>query len=182
MQVAVYLVGGNMMEAEGCLALGAQAEPVGACIFQQAVGADDIGLDECCRAIDRAVDMRLGGQVHDGVWLELAQRRDDALGIGNIGLNEAIPWACIDLGQRFQIAGIGQLVEVEHLVLGVLNQMADQRRSDEAGSAGNKNAHLLIASLLGPSSGRTNKCAKCNEQAMDMALSPNKKGLHESRP
>ncbi|MNF00178.1 hypothetical protein D3C80_1989700 [compost metagenome] len=60
-QVAVHLVGGNVMEAEGRLALGLQRHPIGADAFQQAVGADNVGLDEVGGAVDRAVHMGFGG-------------------------------------------------------------------------------------------------------------------------
>ncbi|MNF06536.1 hypothetical protein D3C80_2065050 [compost metagenome] len=44
--------------------------------------------------------------------------------------------------QRLEVAGVGQLVEVEHFVLGVADQVTDQRRADEASAAGDEYAHL----------------------------------------
>src|SRR5690606_23364228 len=43
-QVAVHLVGGNVVEAEGFTTAFRQALPVGAGGFQQLVGTDDVGL------------------------------------------------------------------------------------------------------------------------------------------
>ena len=40
---------------------------------EQTEGADDIGLDEGVRAVDRAVDMAFGGEVHDDVDALLAR-------------------------------------------------------------------------------------------------------------
>jgi len=89
-QVAVHLVGGDVVEAEGLAALGRQALPVGAGGFEQLIGADDVGLDEFGRAVDGTVDVRFGGQVHDGVRLEVQQRLADPLTIGDVGLEELI--------------------------------------------------------------------------------------------
>ncbi|MNC40906.1 hypothetical protein D3C75_896480 [compost metagenome] len=46
MQVAIHFVGGDVMEAKRCTLLRWQCQPVGAGCFQQAVGADDVGLNE----------------------------------------------------------------------------------------------------------------------------------------
>src|SRR5690606_26380538 len=66
-QVAVDLVGGDVVEAEGGARGGAQPVPVGAGGFQQRVGADHIGLYEGGGAVDGAVDVGFRRQVHDGV-------------------------------------------------------------------------------------------------------------------
>ncbi|MNR30379.1 hypothetical protein D3C85_1478320 [compost metagenome] len=68
-QVAIHLVGGDMVEAEGPLAHLVQTIPVGASCFQQHVGADDIGFDEIGRASDGAIDVALCRQMHHGIRL-----------------------------------------------------------------------------------------------------------------
>ncbi len=147
MQVAVDLVGGDVVEAEGLAALGRQALPVGAGGLEQLVGADDVGLDELRRAVDGAVDVGFGGQMHDGVRLEVQQRLADPLTIGDVGLEELITRVVFHGCQRLQVAGIGQFVQVEHAVLGIENEMADQCGADESGSASYENAHSDGASL-----------------------------------
>jgi len=140
-QVAVHLVGREVVEAERFATFDRQRLPVGTGRFEQLIGADDVGLDKFCRAVDRAVDMGFGGQVHDGIRLEFQQRFTDTFAIGDIGLKELIAVAAVDFGQRLEIAGVGQLVQIEDAVPGVLDQMADQSRADESGSAGYENAH-----------------------------------------
>ena len=119
-----------------------QRLPVAAGGFQQAVGADDIGLDKIRRAVDRTVDVGFGGQVHDRVGLEAREHGADGGLVDDIGLDELIAAVGRDAGQRFQIAGVGEFVQVEHFVLGVLNQVTDQSRTDKTGAAGNENAHV----------------------------------------
>ena len=145
MQVAIHLIGGDVVEAEGLFARLRQARPVGAGGFQQAVGADDIGLDKRRRAVDGTVDMGFGGQVHDGVRLKLRQRGANRRLIDYIGLQELVARVIRDAGQGLQVTGVGQLVEVEHLVLGVVEQMADQCRANKARATGDQNTHENIA-------------------------------------
>ena len=73
MQVAIHLVGGNMVEAECRLARRIQLRSSKLRVASsKCVGADDIGLDERGRGtVDGAIDMRLGRQVHDRVRLKL---------------------------------------------------------------------------------------------------------------
>lgn len=79
--------------------------------------------------------------MHDGVWLEFQQRFGYALAIGDVGLQELTTIAALHLCQRLQIAGIGQLVQVEDAVRGVVDEVTDQCRADESGSAGDGNYH-----------------------------------------
>ena len=80
--------------------------------------------------------MGLGGQMHDGVRLEFQQRLAHPLTVGDIGLQEPITITGFHFGERLEVAGVGQLVQVEDAVLGVLNEVADQSRADESGSPG----------------------------------------------
>ncbi|MNL20609.1 hypothetical protein D3C87_1418660 [compost metagenome] len=68
-QIAIHLVGGDMVEAERRLANLVQTVPVGAGRFQQHIGADDIGFDKVGRTGNRAVNMALGSQVHHRIRL-----------------------------------------------------------------------------------------------------------------
>lgn len=68
-QITIYLISGDMVEAEGRPAHIIQTVPVSASRFQQHIGADDIGLDKVSRACDGAVNMALSGQMHHGIRL-----------------------------------------------------------------------------------------------------------------
>ncbi len=135
-QVAVDLVGGNMVQAKGAAPGFGQVLPIGAGRLQQAVGADDIGLDKRRRPVDGTIDMGLGRQVHDRLGLEAGEHGTDPRLVGDIGLDQFVAGVGGNARQRLQVAGVGQFVEVEHLMFGVLNQLANQRRADKAGAAG----------------------------------------------
>ncbi len=92
------------MEAEGRLAHLVQTIPIGACPFQQHIGADDIGLDKVSRACDRAVNMAFSSQMHHSIRL-VQDKHPIQLGtIADIHLLKYITIAGRYIGQGFHIA------------------------------------------------------------------------------
>ncbi len=87
--------------------------------LEQHIGADDIGVDELGRTIDRPVDVAFGGQMHDGVRIEVREDVSDAGAIADVGAAEAIPRMLLYCRKRGEIAGIGQLVDDQHLMIGL---------------------------------------------------------------
>ena len=125
------------MEAEVRLLLPLQSAPVFQRGIEQAERADDIGLDEGARPVDRAVDMAFGRQVHDPVDPLFAQQGQHQLAIEDIAFDQPVVGGVCDHLQAFGVAGIGQLVEIDH-ALAVAHQLAHHRRADEARTAGDE--------------------------------------------
>ena len=121
---------------------------MGAGGVEQPESADDIGFDESGRPIDRTVDMALGGEMHDDVDGVIAQQGQHRRVVADVGLHEAIVWIVLDLPQRGEVAGIGQLVDIDDVVAGVGTQMPAHRRADEPGAAGNQDIRQLKLSEL----------------------------------
>ena len=109
--------------------------------LEQNVGADDIGVDEFGRPVDRAVDMAFCRQMHHRVGIETRENLGDGRTIADIGAAEMIARMALHRGERGKIAGIGQLIDDQHLVISVADQMPDQRRADESRSARDQNLH-----------------------------------------
>ncbi|MNE06987.1 hypothetical protein D3C80_995920 [compost metagenome] len=130
------------MKAEGAFFRLRESLPIGAGGFEQAVGANDVGLDEFRWPVDGAIDVGFRCQVHDRMRLETRQHCTDGRLIHNIGLNKLVASVVGNAGQRFEITGISQFVQVEHFMLSVLNQLANKGRAYETGSAGNKDTHV----------------------------------------
>src|SRR5690606_40163619 len=61
--------------------------------------------------------------------------------ITNVCLLEGVAWAICYLGKGFQIARVSEFVEINDAVLGGLNKVANKRRTNKTGSAGNQNFH-----------------------------------------
>ena len=116
--------------------------------LEQDIGADDIGVDEIGGPVDRAVDMAFRRKMHDRVGIEAAQQIGDRAAVADIGAAETITRTVLDAGERGEIAGIGQFVDDEHLVLGVADEMPHQGRPDETCSAGDHDLHQTA--LPGP--------------------------------
>src|SRR5690606_26670742 len=100
-----------------------------------------IGFDESGRPVDGAVDMRFGRQVHDGLRPMLAEYAIELGAVADVHLLERVALASGCIGQGLQVSGIGQLVHVHDGVKGLADDVAHQGRTDESGSAGNKNFH-----------------------------------------
>src|SRR3546814_16165693 len=56
--------------------------------LQQAVRADDIGIDESIGAVDRPVDMAFGREVHDRIDRSIGQQPGDEVVIADIAMDE----------------------------------------------------------------------------------------------
>ena len=109
--------------------------------FEHGERADEVGLDERGGPVDRAVDVALGGEVHHGVGGVLDEDLGDPVDVADVGLLEAQPGA---VGDRLggAVGGrVGHLVDVDDLVVGVVDQVADDGGADEALAAGDENLH-----------------------------------------
>lgn len=122
-QVAVDLVGGDVVVADAVLADG----------LQQAEGALDVGAQEGLRVGDGVVVVALGGVVHDRVVA-----RDDAVqqpGVADVAHDElhAVGGQPRDV---LGVAGVGQLVQDGHVHLGVVvDHVVHEVAADEAAAA-----------------------------------------------
>jgi hypothetical protein len=77
----------------------------------------------------------------DAIGLECIEDGVDGRPVADVGPFEPVARAVADGVQRGKVSGIGQLVEVEHLVISLVHEMAADRRSDEAGSSGHDDPH-----------------------------------------
>lgn len=138
-EVAVDFVCADVVKAEsfGFGRVGfLQAFPVGTGGFQQGVGADDVGFHEGGGAVYGAVYVAFGGQVHDDVWLVLGQGVIHGFGVADVGLDEGVAGVVGYGFQGFEVAGVGEFVDVDYGVVGVVDEFADYGGADEAGAAG----------------------------------------------
>ncbi len=151
---AVHLVGRDVQEAESLAPLARKAEPVGPRRLEHRERAEDVGPDEGVAAGDRTVDVTLGGEVDDVVGPEALERRGDGAPIADVDFGEAIVRRVADGGERVEVAGIGELVEIEH-VDALADEMPAKRRADEPGAAGDHDlAHQSKSSVASPRRGQ----------------------------
>ena len=111
-------------------------------------GAEDIGLDEIARRLDRSVDVRLSGEVDDRV--DPIERGRDGIAVGDVPLDE-VDAVAIDSVEVLPAAGIGELVEDPHrLARVVVEPQADVGRADEPGPSGHKDHWPAASSVPRP--------------------------------
>ena len=79
-----------MLEAERGFAFIRQGAPVFESALQQVGGSENVGFDEAERIVDGAVHMAFGGQMHDGVRLEVVEEAFDGCRIADVRLFEMI--------------------------------------------------------------------------------------------
>jgi hypothetical protein len=120
--------------------------------LQQGVGAGDVGFDECGRAVNGAVHVGFCRQVQDGVGPVLVKAPGHLGGIADIHLLKGVPGTARYRCQGLKVPGIGQLVQVHHMVRRMGDQMADQGGADEAGAAGNEQVQGCLVLGVGHSS------------------------------
>ena len=138
---AEHLVRGDMVKAEAILGSAVERCPMPPSRLEQLEGAVDVRLDERARAIDRAVHVALGGEMHDDVGLVILEDAAERAGIADVGVFEAVARVVGDTGQIVEVAGVGQLVEVQDLVIGVGDEVAHDSRADEACASRHDEAH-----------------------------------------
>jgi len=85
--------------------------------------------------------MGLGSEVHHLVWHELPECLAYCGGIADIELGKTVTGAVRDLIEGSEMARIGQLIDVEDLVVCLIDKVAYQRRTDESGTACDKNLY-----------------------------------------
>ena len=60
------------------------------CYVQEIKSAHDIGLFKLARAIDGAIHMGLGSEMHNGIWLVIGKDSLNSRFIANICLNKVV--------------------------------------------------------------------------------------------
>lgn len=85
--------------------------------LQQSEGADHVGLDEGCRAINGTVHMAFCRQVHHDIRAELAELGGHGSSIRDISLGKRVAFAPGHRRQGFEVAGVGQAVHHSDFIL-----------------------------------------------------------------
>lgn len=107
--------------------------------------ADEVALQVGARVLDRVTHARLGGEVHHDVEAVLSEQALDEGGIAQVATHESKAALRVGLGQhakaRVLDAGVivaVEIVESDNHVIGFLEQLLDEERSDETGGSGDE--------------------------------------------
>ena len=106
--------------------------------LEQHEGADDVGVDERPRAVNRSIDVRLRREVEHRGRPVFREDPGHRLDVRDVGLHEGDPRTPERRLQIAQAAGVGQLVENDETIGGMVEGVLDKVGADEAGSSGDE--------------------------------------------
>jgi hypothetical protein len=112
--------------------------------FEEHERPDRVRRDERVRLRDRAVHVRFGGEVDDGV--DLCDRRVDGVGVLDPRAHEGEARVGDQVREVLLPAGVGQLVEDDDVVAGLPQALAREVRADEAGPTADEQLHAITVS------------------------------------
>lgn len=108
--------------------------------------ADEVALEVGARVLDGVADTGLGREVHHDIEAGLREQALDEGGIAQVAAHEGEAAVGVGLGQHAQArvldAGVViavKVVEADDCVIGLLEQLLDEKRADEAGRSGDEN-------------------------------------------
>ena len=104
------------------------------CRIEQTISAIDVGLDECTRPVNGSIDMRLGGEIDDGINLVLCQQPGDKSPVADVTVYKMVirPFG----RNRIEVAGVRECIEIDDLVLACSDSSADKTATNESSAAG----------------------------------------------
>ena len=150
-QGTVYFIGGNLQVLFAFLpGLGVGIVPGILAALQQVNGAQNIGLNKNFRVADAAVNVALGSKVDDVIRVIFGDQVSDKSLIADIALNKDMAGIVLDIFQVFQVAGIGQLIQVDQAdILVFFQHIVDKVGANKTGTAGNKiSFHLFTIPII----------------------------------
>ena len=105
----------------------------------------EIALEVCAWVLDGVADARLGSEVHNDIETVLSEQALDEGGVAQVTSNEGKATVCIGIGQHAQTRVLDarvivavEVVEADDHVIGLLEQLLDEERADEAGGTGDE--------------------------------------------
>lgn len=124
---------------------------VAACL-EDVEEADEVALEVDARVLDGVADARLGGEVHHDVEAVLGEQALDEGGVAQVAAHEGEAAVRIGLCQHAQsrvldarVVVAVEVVEADDDVIGLLEQLLDEERTDEASGSGDEHfSHILL--------------------------------------
>ena len=147
-QCPVHFVGRNVVEAFALVAF-RQGFPILFGRLEQAERSHDVGTCESERVFDAPVHVAFGGQMDDAVHTVLPDEFAHLVEIANVRFDESIVRPVFDVFQIGQVSGVGQLVQIDNMVVRILvDEKAYHVAADETGSSGNDDISFKIHDVL----------------------------------
>src|SRR5215217_2465393 len=85
--------------------------------------------------------MALCSQMNDNLWTEFIEDVGNEISVADVAALKTITIVSCNLLNGRRRAGVGQLVDVQDLVITLQYQVPNERRADEASATGDKYSH-----------------------------------------
>ena len=112
--------------------------PVSECALKQRQGTDDIRLHEFGGTVDGSIDMRFRCKIHDRRRTMFIQQFRHERFVANVAVDENVMGVIANTRQRIEIAGVGELVQIDDAITALAQQSEHEIAADEAGAAGDQ--------------------------------------------
>ena len=105
--------------------------------LKEAEGSHHVGLGKSEGVFDGAVNVGLGGQMDNAVYLLVLHELVEGIKVADVHLDELVVGLILYVLEVGKVAGIGQLVKIDNLVLGIfVDEEADHMAPNEACASG----------------------------------------------
>ncbi len=131
-----------MQKAKRLACVTRQRAPVGASGFQQCERTLDVGTDEFARPLNRTIHMRLGGKMHHRPRAMLGQQGVHPRPVADVAAHEDMARIALKRGKIIQVAGIGQIVQIDHRLASFPQPVKNKVGADKTGTASDEDHDL----------------------------------------
>ena len=121
------------------------ALPIATGGFEHVERAGNVGVDEIGGAVDGPIDMAFSSKVHHGGGAVQIENPVKGRAIADIGLLKAVEVGFGGIGDVLEARGIGEGVEVDHL-MPALHCQSDDSGTDETSAACDQQLHMALHS------------------------------------
>ena len=143
-QRAIYFVGGDVIETFAFVFFG-QAFPIEFRSLQQTQRSHHVGFGESERIFDTAVYVAFSRQMDDAIHLFVLHQLIKGLKIADVHFHELIVGLVFYILEIGQITCVGQFIQVDNLVVGILvHKQSDHVTANKSGASGNDDASFAI--------------------------------------
>ena len=125
-----------MEESKTFLFLSFETLPVIMHSIQENGSTYNICHDKGNRPVNRAINMRFSSEMDDTIWLEVIYCRLNQLGVGYIAFYKLVAFMASNRSKVIQVSGVGELIQVEDVVVCLGDLLQDEVGADEARAAG----------------------------------------------
>jgi hypothetical protein len=96
-------------------------------LLQERERSENVGLDELSRRIDRAINMRFGGEMEHRIRMRLLEDGLQCNSVADVRVAENMLGVVTCGSEGFQVSGIGQRVDIDDAMRRLGDKLPDER-------------------------------------------------------